>query len=265
MVLSVLIVGHGTIAGWVAHEVSDDPDIRIAYVLCRPGRERAAEQSIPGAKAVTDVKYISEPVDFALECAGHDGLTAHGPALLERGIDLAVVSIGAFSDPGVSISLEQSARTGGSRIELLSGAVGAIDALAAARAGGLDDVTYEGRKPPGGWKGSPAEKYLDLDNMSEEAIHFSGSARDAARLYPKNANVAATIALAGLGLDETKVTLVADPNLNSNRHTVVAKGTFGEFRFTIDGNALPGNPKSSALTAMSAVRAIRNRVAAIRI
>ncbi|MBT3700120.1 MAG: aspartate dehydrogenase [Alphaproteobacteria bacterium] len=270
MVLSVLVVGHGSIAAWVADHVKDDQNLRIDYVLCRPGREDAARAAIPGAEAISDVSQLDNDVvdgdvDYALECAGHGGLAAHGPGLLERGIDLGVISIGAFSDPDISSALEQAAKASEAQIELLGGAIGAIDALAAARQGGLEEVTYIGRKPPAGWKGSAAENVLDLDGLNDAEVHFTGSAREAAQAYPKNANVAATVALAGLGLDHTKVTLVADPAMTGNRHVVEAKGAFGSFSFTIDGKALPGNPKSSALTAMSAVRALRNRAALIRI
>jgi aspartate dehydrogenase len=265
MMLSVLIVGHGSIATWVTDHVKDDQNLQIDYVLCRPGREDAARAAIPGAKAISEASQLEGRVDYALECAGHGGLAAHGPGLLARGIDLGVISIGAFSDPDISSALEQAAKAGETQIELLGGAIGAIDALAAARQGGLDEVTYIGRKPPAGWKGSAAEKLLDLDNLTKAEVHFTGSARDAAQIYPKNANVAATVALAGLGLDNTNVNLIADPDMTGNRHVVEAKGAFGSFSFTIDGKSLPGNPKSSALTAMSAVRALRNRAALIRI
>ena len=264
MPLNILIIGHGAIAGWVAAQVGQDADIQISHVLCRPGREEAAVAAIPGARALSDVADLQDPVDFALECAGHEGLTVHGPALLVRGIDLGVVSTGAFSDPGLAERLEDAARAGGAQVELLSGAIGAMDALSAARQGGLTQVTYTGRKPPVGWKGSAAEQVLDLEHLEKAEVHFSGTAREAASRYPKNANVAATVALAGLGLDRTQVTLIADPAMTGNRHEIRAEGAFGTFSFEIEGKALPDNPRSSALTAMSAVRALRNKVAAIR-
>ncbi|MBL4628031.1 MAG: aspartate dehydrogenase, partial [Roseicyclus sp.] len=145
-----------------------------------------------------------------------------------------------------------------------SGAIGALDALRAARVGGLDRETYTGRKPPAGWRGSPAEVALDLDAVTSPSTHFRGSARDAALHYPKNANVAAAVALAGAGFDTTQVTLIADPQAPGNIHEITAEGRFGHLHFQITGNSLPDNPRSSALAAMSGVAAILQATSPIR-
>ncbi|WP_102110279.1 aspartate dehydrogenase, partial [Oceaniglobus roseus] len=196
---------------------------------------------------------------LALECAGHGALTEHGPALLAAGIDLIAVSSGAMADPEVSRRL-LAAQDGGGRLSFASGAIGALDALAAAREGGLEEVTYRGSKPPAGWRGSPAEAVLDLDRLAAPAVHFTGTAREAARRYPQNANVAASVAMAGLGFDATRVELVADPALARNVHALTFRGAFGSAGFEIAGESLPGAPKSSALTAMSLIAEARRRM-----
>ena len=140
-----------------------------------------------------------------------------------------------------------------------------MDALSAARQGGLESVVYSGIKPAKAWTGTPAEELCDLSALHEPMAFFEGGARDAAMRFPKNANVAATVALAGIGFDETKVRLVADPGAAGNTHYIEAKGAFGTFEFTICGAPLPDNPKSSAMTAMSALRFVRNQAGAMTI
>ena len=164
---------------------------------------------------------------------------------------MITVSLVALADKRVAERLEEAAKSGGATLHLASGAIGALDCLKAAAVGELTSVTYVGRKPPKGWVGSPAADKMALDKLQTAQTHFDGSARVAALEYPKNANVAAAVALAGLGLDATKVRLIADPAITQNIHEIEASGAFGQFRFQISGNSLPDNPRSSALAAMS--------------
>jgi len=256
----ILLIGYGAIGQYVFHALQESRHSRVAAVLCRQGRNAQARNALNKTiTCINNAAQVPVDIDLVVECAGHAALATHVPALLRKGKNTICISNGALADASLAIELEQAANDGAAQLQFLSGAIGGMDMLVAARAGGLDSVCYRGIKPPMGWKGSPAEKVIDLDSIKEPVTHFKGTARDAARAFPKNANVAATIALAGIGFDRTRVELIADPTSSTNRHEVEAIGGFGSFSVSIEGNPLPDNPRSSALTAMSVLSAIENR------
>jgi aspartate dehydrogenase len=259
---SIAVIGQGAIARYL-RTAAPASGFRVAAAVARPGREDAARGVFGDVAVVTRAQDLPRDVDLVVDCAGHSGLREHGMAVLAAGLPLVTVSVGALADAALLRDLTDAADRGNSRLHLASGAIGALDALSAAAMGDLRQVTYTGRKPPDGWRGSPAEDVCDLDALTGPVVHFDGTARACALAYPKNANVAASVALAGLGFDATQARLIADPGVTRNIHEVTARGDFGDFTFTIAGRGLPDNPKSSALTAMSVLRAIANRAARV--
>jgi aspartate dehydrogenase len=236
--------------------------VRITHVVVSSPRVAEVGHVLAGRALAVDRVPVGE-VDLVLECAGHSALTGHVLPALASGVECAVLSIGALSEPGLPERLHAAAEQGGTRLHLLAGAIAGIDALSAARLAGLDRVVYTGRKPPAGWRGSPAEQVVELGTLTEPAVILQASAREAARLYPKNANVAATLSLAGLGLDRTEVRLIADPTIDENVHEFEAHGAFGQLQVRLRGKPLADNPKTSALTVLSALRFLHNRVAGL--
>jgi aspartate dehydrogenase len=225
----------------------------IVGVLVRPGRVRAlVEEGIPAVGTLEEL--TDRRPDIVAEVAGQEALAAYGPAILLAGCDLLVASVGALADRAFANRLEAAAKSAGCRVLLSTGAIGGIDAIAAMSVSGLRRVTYRSRKPPGAWKGTPAERIADLDGLAQPLVFYSGSAREAALSYPKNANVAATVALAGLGFEATSVELVADPTVQGNLHEIEAEGESGRIAIRLEGRPSPENPKTSMLTALSIVR-----------
>ena len=266
--LHITMIGCGAIGVGVLELLEQDPQLCVDAVIASAGSEDLVRQRLSSFRQAPQV-LTALPAeacpDLLVECAGHKAIEEHVLPALERGIACLIVSVGALSEPGLVERLEAAAARGNTRIELLPGAIGGIDALSAAKVGGLDAVAYIGRKPAQAWKHTPAEQVCTLDSLSEATVIFDGSAREAARLYPKNANVAATLSLAGLGLDRTRVTLIADPHSEENVHQVEACGAFGRFEMSLRGKPLAANPKTSALTVYSVVRALGNHAHAISI
>ncbi len=264
---NIALIGCGAIGASVLELLHGDARLQVRWVLV-PEASAAIRDTVarlaPQAQLLQALPADARP-DLMVECAGHGALQEHVLPALARGIPAVVASIGALSAPGMAERLQAAAEAGRTQVQLLSGAIGGIDALAAARVGGLDEVTYTGRKPPLAWSGTPAEQRCDLSALTEAFCIFEGSAGEAARLYPKNANVAATLALAGLGYDRTRVRLFADPAVTENVHHVDARGAFGAMELTMRGKPLAANPKTSALTVYSVVRAVLNNVAAVAI
>lgn len=249
--MRVAVIGAGAIGRYVIAHLQRDGLGPEAVILRDPAR------GMPGLAAVGSVAELPSGITHLVDCAGHAGLLAHGAPALARGIDVITLSLGALADDGLAARLAAAAEAGGARLHLASGSIGALDLLRAGAVGGLTRVRYTGRKRPAAWRGSPAETVLDLDRLTAPATHFEGTARQAALSYPRNANVAAAIALAGPGFDATGVRLIADPAAPGNLHEVEAEGAFGRFRIEILGAPLPDNPKSSGLAAMSILAELR--------
>lgn len=248
----IMLIGYGAMAQAVIERLPDD--VALGWIVARAQHHAAIHERFDGRvePLLTPLACEASP-DLVLECASQQAVAEYAEAILQRGWHLALISTGALADG----ALEQRLRQAGGRLSLLSGAVAGIDGLTAAKEGGLTQVTYRSRKHPASWRGSYAEQLIDLNAIREAQIFFEGSAREAARLFPANANVAATIALGGTGMDATRVQLMADPTTRHNTHTLHVSGLFGEFHLELNGLPLADNPKTSTLAALSAVRACR--------
>jgi aspartate dehydrogenase len=263
---SVGLIGCGGIAQDVvaALGASTANGVRIVGALARPGRGDEARGRLCEIDIVETLDaLLARGPELVAEVAGQAAVAEHGDKVLRSGIDFLVISVGALADPALLGRLKSAAHDGNSRILLPAGAIGGIDAIAAMRVAGLTSVRYRSRKPPAAWRGSPAERVVDLGALTQRTVLYKGTAGEAALLYPQNANVAAAVALAGLGFDATEVELVADPDAPGNVHEIEAEGAAGRFAIQLQGKPSRSNPKTSALAAMSVARALLNERATI--
>lgn len=261
--MSVGIIGAGAIArallGCLA-EHDGGHSIEVVAMLNRSGDKAPAFGSVvPRATLTSDCQAFWERApSLIVECAGHEAVRKQGPEVLARGRDLLLISVGALAHSDTEQALRAATAESRGRLLLPSGAVGGIDLLASARLGGLSRVVYNARKPTLAWVGTRAERSFDLARLTKPTELFRGNAREAAQEFPQNANVAATIALAGVGFEATEVVLIADPEVKCNEHWFTAEGAFGRAEVKIAGNPLPQNPKTSWLAALSLARAVLN-------
>jgi len=259
------LIGYGAIANLMLETLARTLPSRLdlLLVLAREGRVERAERmaaahgaQIAGRTLVTSsfADALAHDPDLVVEAAGHQALQQFGPATLGAGVDLIVASAGALADDALRNALD--ATSGPATYDIISGAIGGLDLLAAARLSGLHEVTYIGRKPPAAWRGTAAEDLVRLDGLTQATTIFHGDAGAAALAYPRNANVAATIAIKGAGFRDTRVELIADPHIARNVHEVRVRAACADFHIRIDGHATPDNPKTSLSTAYSLASAV---------
>ncbi len=248
------LIGNGAIARVVAKHCASHPDrFEITAALGLP-------DDVDSVGAYPIVRRVSELMsgapELVVECASQEAVSEHLPAILRTGCDVMVISVGALADDSVRAALEAAAADDGAKVYIPAGALAGLDAISAAMTDGLDSVTLRTRKPPLSWSGAPGVEGIDLAAITSPQVIFSGTSRQAALAFPKNANVAAAVALAGLGMDETQVELIADPKATRNNHAIEASGPFGHLKIEVEAEPSPDNPKSSHLAALSIVRGL---------
>ncbi len=90
---------------------------------------------------------------------------------------------------------------------------------------------------------------------------FEGTARQAIAGFPANVNVAVALSLAGIGPDQTRIEIWADPGVTRNTHTVIVKSDSSDLTMTIENIPSQDNPRTGRITALSVLAALRRLTA----
>lgn len=264
------IIGGGVIGRLVLEHVrrGELGDAAAVAVLGRSQASRARPLAAEfGVAFVTrlDALVALKP-DAVIEAASHDAVRQYAAPLLEAGIAVIVLSSGALCDDALRAELERVAAERRALLYVPSGGIGGLDALKAACAAGVDEVEIAVTKPPAAWKGIPYVERLgvDLDRLAGPATLFDGTARAGVPHFPANVNIAAALALAGVGFDRTRLKVVADPALRFNTHYITVRGATGTISLKFESVPSPDNPKTALLACYSALAAIRQLGAPVR-
>jgi len=264
--MRLLIIGCGSIGNVLAKAAEGMPEVERIFITDK-NEQRAVARLKEYRKGVLahygdgPITETMKGVDLVIEAASQEAARKFAPMALGLGRDIMVMSVGSFYDDAFRESCFKLAREKGGRLYIPSGAVCGTDGLRSA-AGRIDEVHLITTKGPGSFQDVPylKEKGIDVTKLDGRTILYEGPARDAVRLFPRNVNVAATVSLIAMGFENTKVTLICDPESEVNTHVIVAKGPFGQMRAEIRNTPFPENPATSYLAALSAVSALKSIV-----
>src|SRR3984957_7078134 len=259
MPLRVAVGGFGAIGTVVAEALDRGIEgLSLAAVSARDvERAKAAGEGFAHPVPVLPLDRLWEDADIVVECAPAAHLRDLAEPALAHGRSLITLSCGALLD---NFDLVELARRHGGRILVPTGALLALDAVqAAALGGGISRVQMITRKPPGGLEGAPylVENQIRVTGLSKAKLVFSGTAREAARGFPANVNVAAALAMAGLGPDRTMIDIWADPAVDRNIHRIEVEADAARFSFQIENVPSLENPKTGRMTPLSVIALLR--------
>jgi aspartate dehydrogenase len=197
--------------------------------------------------------------DIIIEAASQDAVKKFAKTIIQAGKDLIIMSIGALAEQDLLHELLDIASRKEVHIYVPSGAIAGIDAIRSVKHL-LNSVTITTTKNPKALVGAPffEKTRIKPESITQKKLIYEGTARDAVKEFPANVNVAAALSLAGLGMDATKVKIIADPDTSVNQHQITAIGTFGEIKIVVRNIPSPSNPKTSYLAVLSAVECIRS-------
>jgi aspartate dehydrogenase len=258
MTLGVAIGGFGAIGKVVARRLDQGIDgLVLAAVAARDAaRAETAMAGFARKVPVVPLGQLGEHADIVVECAPAAVLRELAEPALAQGRVLMVLSCGALLD---NLDLVDLARRQGGRILVPTGALVGLDAVVAAAEGGISSVHMITTKAPRGLLGAPylAANRIDLGGLSEAKCVFTGTAREAARGFPANVNVAAALALAGIGPDRTTVEIWADPSATRNIHRIEVEAEAARFSMQIENVPSAENPRTGRLTPLSVIAALK--------
>lgn len=256
---TLAVAGLGAIGMRVAQAVDAGDVEGMRLVAVSANDKPRAEKRVAGFNNVPEVLPLGElpkVADVIVECAPAAVFPELARATIEQGRCLMPLSVGALLNHP---ELVERAKQTGAKIIVPTGALIGLDTVRAMAIGTIHRVTLQTRKPPNGLAGAPhlIENEIDIANLSEPLCVLRGTAREAARGFPANVNVAAALALAGVGPDKTEVEVWADPTIDRNIQAVTIVSDSGEATMTMNNIPSDENPRTGRIVANSVIATLQ--------
>ncbi len=260
------LAGFGTIGRPVGKALDDGIEGLELVAVCVRDRARAESRMADFRTPVPIVgpDELAETADIIVESVPKAAFAAIAEPALKAGCVLVTVSGAGLLEHPEIIEL---AGAGEGRIVLATGALLGLDAVRAAAEGTIAEIRMVTRKPPRSLEGAPylVEHGIEIEGLDAALLVFEGTAREGAKGFPANVNVAAALGLAGVGPDRTRLEIWADPALSRNTHTIVVDADSARFTMTIENVPSEENPGTGKITALSVIAALRGLVAPLRV
>jgi len=204
---------------------------------------------------VAKLSQLASQADVIVECAPAAAFEEVARPCIAAGRVFMPLSVGALLQHMELI--DQAAQTG-ARIIVPTGALIGLDTVRAMAIGTIHRVSLQTHKPPKGLAGAPylVKNNISVDDLTEQKMLFKGNARQAAIGFPANVNVAAALALAGIGADDTEVEIWADPSIDRNRQSVTIQSDVGEASMTMSNIPSEENPRTGRIVANSIIASL---------
>ncbi len=262
----VAVGGLGAIGGEVAARLDQGiPGLRLAAVAARDvDKARRRMATFRKAVPVVSLGELAGDADVVVECVPAGMFAEIATPAVRAGRIFLPVSVGALLDNSGLIDLAMET---GARIIVPTGALLGLDAVRAAAESEISSVKMVTRKPPAALAGAPylEDHGISLEGLTRPLKVFEGSARDGARGFPANVNVAAALSLAGIGPDLTRLEIWADPGVTRNTHDFEVEADSARFRMTIENVPTTENPRTGRITALSVIAALRGLVDPLKV
>ena len=261
--MRITIIGCGSIGSKLAKAADEMNEVKRIYLM--DITKGTAEKVAAGLNKAIVIESVEDELyhsDLVIESASQEAAREILPKVVARGVDIMMMSVGSLVDDDFRTMMFEKAKVSEAKIYIPTGALCGVDGLRSASVDEMEEVELITMKGPKSLLGVKyiEEKGIDVEKITEKTTIYSGYAREAVKLFPRNVNVAATVSLLGIGFDKTKVTVVVDPNITSNSHELRIKGNFGVMNCHTYNIPEPDNPKTSHLATLSAISALKRIV-----